>query len=111
MPFGHLVIEHPPRYVGSWTLSVCLRHRRGENGILYGMLHSISSQAGLSDLAALFALPSTLALESMTFDDQIITLHVVATAATAACPGCGTPGTRIHSRYSRTLRDGVCCHG
>jgi transposase len=72
------------------------------------MSYRISSQASLSDLAALFALPSMLALESIVLDDQTITVHVAATTATAPCPRCGTAGARIHSRYQRTIRDLVC---
>lgn len=32
-------------------------------------------------------------------------VHLHATAPTAACPRCGTTGSRVHSRYSRTIAD------
>jgi transposase len=32
-------------------------------------------------------------------------VHLHATAPTTACPPCGTAGSRVHSRYSRTIAD------
>ena len=37
--------------------------------------------------------------------DQTIIVHLHATAPTAACPPCGTAGSRVHSRYQRTMAD------
>jgi hypothetical protein len=37
--------------------------------------------------------------------DQTVIVHLHATAPTAACPQCGTAGSRIHSRYQRTIAD------
>ncbi len=37
--------------------------------------------------------------------DQIILVHLYATSPMAPCPQCGTPGSRIHSRYQRTIAD------
>lgn len=37
--------------------------------------------------------------------DQIILIHLYETSSTAPCPQCGTPGSRIHSRYQRTIAD------
>ena len=39
---------------------------------------------------------------------QRIIAHLYATAPTAACPQCGTPGSRVHSRYSRTIAEVAC---
>lgn len=35
-------------------------------------------------------------------------IHLAATAPTALCPLCQQPATRVHSHYSRTLRDLPC---
>ncbi len=37
--------------------------------------------------------------------DQTIIVHLHATAPTAACPQCRTEGSRVHSRYQRTVAD------
>ncbi len=37
--------------------------------------------------------------------DQTIIVHLHATSPTAACPQCGTAGSRVHSRYHRTIAD------
>jgi len=37
--------------------------------------------------------------------DQTIIVHLYATSPTAACPQCGTAGSRVHSRYQRTIAD------
>jgi transposase len=37
--------------------------------------------------------------------DQTITIHLHATSPSATCPYCGTAGSRVHSRYSRTIAD------
>jgi len=37
--------------------------------------------------------------------DQTIIVHLHATSPTAACPQCGTAGSRVHSRYERTMAD------
>jgi transposase len=36
---------------------------------------------------------------------SLLVVAVSATAASAACPHCGTPSDRVHSRYARTLAD------
>jgi transposase len=48
-------------------------------------------------------------------DDLLLTTNaavalVISTAPTAACPYCGTPSDRVHSRYRRTAAD-LPCHG
>jgi len=40
---------------------------------------------------------------------SLLILALDSTAAAAACPGCGRPSDRVHSRYVRTLRD-LPCH-
>lgn len=47
-----------------------------------------------------------LCLDDVVLDDpQRLTLTLTATAALAACPGCGQSSGRVHSRYTRTLAD------
>jgi hypothetical protein len=57
------------------------------------------------DLSPVFAFPASLGLDTIEVQDQTITVHVHATSPTAACPRCGTSGSRIHSRYQRTIAD------
>jgi transposase len=57
------------------------------------------------DLSPVFAFPSTLSLDSIEVQDQTISVHLHATAPTAACPHCGTDGSRVHSCYERTIAD------
>lgn len=56
------------------------------------------------------SLPGRLGLR---FDNLIVTpdlavAHFTAIAASAACPGCGTPSDRVHSHYRRTVADLPC---
>ena len=37
--------------------------------------------------------------------EQTVLVHLHATALTARCPRCGTAGSRVHSRYQRTVAD------
>jgi len=37
--------------------------------------------------------------------EQTVLLHLHATSLTATCPRCGTAGSRVHSRYQRTVAD------
>jgi transposase len=41
-------------------------------------------------------------------DVQNLTVHLATTAATAACPRCGSDTRRVHSRYTRRLDDLPC---
>ncbi len=50
-------------------------------------------------LSPIFAFPSTLGHDSIEVHDQTIIVHLHATAPTAACPHCGTAGSRVHSHY------------
>jgi transposase len=43
--------------------------------------------------------------ESIEVQDQTIIVHLHATSPTAACPQCGPAGSRVHSRYQRTITD------
>ncbi len=44
-------------------------------------------------------------LDSIEVHDQTIIVHLHATFPTAACPQCGTAGSRVHSRDPRTIAD------
>jgi transposase len=44
-------------------------------------------------------------LDSIEVQDLTIIVHLHATSPTAACPQCGTAGSRVHSRYQRTIAD------
>ena len=49
-----------------------------------------------------------LELTSMERGDGQLSLHVIATSSGSPCPLCGQPATRMHSRYSRVVKDLPC---
>jgi transposase len=53
-------------------------------------------------------LPSTLGIDSVEQHSQTVVVHLSATSPTAPCPRCETPGSRVHSRYLRTIADLPC---
>ena len=53
----------------------------------------------------MFAFPTTLSLDTVEVQGQTIKVHLRAATPTAACPRCGTAGSRVHSRYQRTIAD------
>jgi transposase len=44
-------------------------------------------------------------LDSIEVHEQTVLAHLHATSLTARCPRCGTAGSRVHSRYQRTVAD------
>src|SRR6266702_6714719 len=60
------------------------------------------------DLSSLLALPSTLALERVERSAEGLTVYLHATTSCVSCPRCGTVGSRVHSRYCRTVADLTC---
>jgi transposase len=44
-------------------------------------------------------------LDSIEVQEQTVLVHRHATAPSAACPQCGTAGSRVHSRYERSIAD------
>ena len=58
-----------------------------------------------SALPILLPDPSVLRFEGISRQDDVIVMTVTAAAVSASCPACGTPSSRIHSRYCRVLRD------
>lgn len=53
-------------------------------------------------------LPSTLSIDTVEQQSQTMVVHLYATSPTAPCPSCGTPGSRVHSCYCRTIADLPC---
>jgi transposase len=44
-------------------------------------------------------------LDNIEIHGQRVVVHLHATSPTVACPQCGTAGSRVHSRYQRTIAD------
>ena len=44
-------------------------------------------------------------LDSIEIHEQRVVVHLHATSPIAACPHCATAGSRVHSRYQRTITD------
>jgi transposase len=53
----------------------------------------------------LFVLPSGLEMTSCSHHEGKLCVSLVSTQRTSHCPLCGSPATRIHSRYQRRLAD------
>ncbi len=60
------------------------------------------------DLSSLLGFPPTLAVDAVerSAEGLIVSLH--ATISAVCCPQCGTAGSRVHSRYTRTVADLTC---
>src|SRR5262245_4559450 len=54
---------------------------------------------------ALLPTSVVLSLDGIVLDGATVTLLLRTASATASCPGCGQPSHRVHSRYTRTVRD------
>ena len=44
-------------------------------------------------------------LDNVEVHEQRVIIHLHATSSPATCPQCGTAGSRVHSRYERTITD------
>jgi transposase len=55
-----------------------------------------------------FPLGDGLELTRMEMEEGQLRLYVTATAKSSPCPLCGQPATRLHSRYSRVVKDLPC---
>ncbi len=53
-------------------------------------------------------LPSTLSIDAVEQQYDLLMVSLSATSSVVPCPRCGTPGSRIHSRYRRTVADVAC---
>lgn len=60
------------------------------------------------DIAALLLLPSGLEIDRIGTGATLLTVSVTSRLPTSACPLCGTPAARIHSRYHRAVTDVPC---
>jgi transposase len=60
------------------------------------------------DTTPCFPLPSTLRIDRIEQAAHLLTVHLQATSWTVACPQCGRPSSRVHSRYLRTVADVAC---
>jgi len=60
---------------------------------------------GAVDLGILLPHLAGVIVEEVAVAAGLLLVTARARAAAAACPGCGTPSGRVHSRYSRTLAD------
>ena len=53
-------------------------------------------------------LPSTLSIDAVEQQHDLLIVSLSATSSVILCPRCGMPGSRIHSRYRRTVADVAC---
>src|SRR6266702_6912201 len=60
------------------------------------------------DVSSFLALPSTLTVDKAERSTEALTIYLHATTPCVCCPLCGTTGSRIHSRYFRTVVDLAC---
>ncbi|HET8846912.1 MAG TPA: transposase family protein, partial [Ktedonobacteraceae bacterium] len=47
-------------------------------------------------------------IDKVELRDQMLLVHLHSTSCRASCPKCGADGSRIHSRYHRTVSDVAC---
>ena len=60
------------------------------------------------EISSFLALPSTFTVDRVERSTQGLVVSLHATTSTVSCPKCGTAGSRVHSRYSRTVADITC---
>jgi transposase len=60
------------------------------------------------ETAQIFLLGEGLELTGLEMGNGQLVLHVTATSRSSACPVCAQPATRMHSRYSRVVKDLPC---
>lgn len=58
--------------------------------------------------SAFLPLPEGLTIDHVQQSDSQLTVVVIATSASAPCPGCGRFSEHVHSRYQRTVKDLPC---
>ncbi len=54
------------------------------------------------------ALPDGLEVTGIDMSDDVLTVAAVSTQMHPCCPLCGTPTSRVHSRYTRQITDLPC---
>src|SRR6266487_6417216 len=60
------------------------------------------------DVSSFLVLPSTLTVDRVEQNAEALTIFLHATTSCVCCPTCGTAGSRVHSRYFRTVADLPC---
>jgi transposase len=60
------------------------------------------------ELSSLLALPEGLEVVSVSVTDKLLTVRLVATAASGICPLCAHAATHVRSYYSRLVADVPC---
>ncbi len=60
------------------------------------------------NLSSVLGFPSTLAVDTVERSTEGLTVSLHATTSIILCPRCGTAGSRVHSRYYRTVADMSC---
>lgn len=60
------------------------------------------------DVQPALALPDGLDVRGIEMIDTVLTITAVSTQLCPCCPLCGTPASRVHSRYTRKLTDLPC---
>ncbi len=60
------------------------------------------------DVSSFLALPSTFTVARVERSAEALTVDLHATPSCVCCPTCGTAGSRVHSRYCRTVADLTC---
>ena len=59
-------------------------------------------------LSALFSLSADLCLVDVRLEDEGVSLVLRSSQASAVCPTCARPSTRVHGHYTRRLADLPC---
>ena len=60
------------------------------------------------ELKPALALPEGLEVTALEVIDEVLTITAVSTQVRPACPLCGMPAVRVHSRYTRQIADLPC---
>src|SRR6266700_1072094 len=63
---------------------------------------------GRDGVFTFFPLLSTLSIDAGEQNHTLLVVSLSAISSVVPCPRCGTPGSRIHSRYRRTVADVAC---
>src|SRR5450755_3241170 len=60
------------------------------------------------DVSSMLSLPDGLEVASIAVADAVLTIHIVATAKSSACPLCAHAALRVRSYYTRLVTDVPC---
>ncbi|MDQ2715351.1 MAG: transposase family protein, partial [Chloroflexota bacterium] len=60
------------------------------------------------DVQPALALPNGIEVRGIKVIDTVLTIRAVSTQTCPCCPLCGTPASRVHSRYTQRLTDLPC---